>query len=84
MLGEEPWAETKMGCGMGRKRVKKVVSATSFNQERIYLPDIPVLTGESARIFEEKAARNAANAHKLDFSEDLRWVESILRKSGMR
>jgi hypothetical protein len=42
-----------------------------------------VLTGESARIFEEKAALNAANAHKLDFAEEIRWVEAILRKSGM-
>lgn len=70
-----------MGFAVGRKRVKKKVSGAPLVEKQLGLPRFHVLTGESARIFQEKAARNA---HKLDFSEDLRWVESILRKSGMR
>ena len=72
-----------MRCAVGRKRVKKKMSGAPLVEQQLGLPSFHVLTGESARIFQEKAARNAANAHKLDFSEDLRWVESILRKSGM-
>jgi hypothetical protein len=68
---------------MGRKRVRKKVSEAPLVEQQLGLPSFHVLTGKSARIFQEKAARNAANAHKLDFSEERRWVESILRKSGM-
>ena len=44
---------------------------------------IPTLTGEVARRFEEQAEKTM-NGPKIDFSEQIKICQAILKKAGMR
>jgi len=70
-------------CVVGRNKGTKEMSGVPLIGQDLGLPGFYILIGEAARICQQKVARNATIAQKLNFSEDICWAESMLIKAGM-
>lgn len=59
------------------------MSGVPLTGQDLGLPGCHILVGKAARICQQKVARNATIAQKLNFAEDIFWTESMLIKAVM-